>query len=193
MFCFPFLSLILIEKTCFPPRKGHFLFIFECLPLFILSLFWPPPLSMSLSLSLSCSFFSSFLSFFFDFFWFLIFLSFFPFLSSSLLSHERNNIKTFNCSFFSSIVSLFWFPVFFLSNPFFLSLLCPDYKLCFLFNINVFGFKKPKLKTTNFWSKGGCNKTVFFMNLCLAKCEKLSYFWAIFGANFGCSSKNTIK
>ena len=31
------------KKNCFPPRKGHFLFVFECLPLFLLSLFWPPP------------------------------------------------------------------------------------------------------------------------------------------------------
>ena len=50
----------------------------------------------------------------------------------------------------------------------------------FLFNIIVLGFKKPKLKTPIFGQKGGCNKTVFFMNLCFAKCEKLS-FW---GANF---------
>ena len=31
-FFFPFLSLLLIEKPVFPPRKGHFLFSFECLP-----------------------------------------------------------------------------------------------------------------------------------------------------------------
>ena len=58
-FFFPFVSLLCNTKTRFPPRKGHFLFIFECLPLFLLSLFWPPPFSifLSLSLSSSCHFF----------------------------------------------------------------------------------------------------------------------------------------
>ena len=55
----------------------------------------------------------------------------------------------------------------------------------FLFNINVFGFKKHKLKNTIFWSRGGLQQNVlFFMNLCFAKCEKLSFFLfflAIFG------------
>ena len=48
----------------------------------------------------------------------------------------------------------------------------------FLFNINVLGFKKTKLKNTNFWSKGGLQQNgVFFMTLCFAKCEKLSFFF----------------
>ena len=44
----------------------------------------------------------------------------------------------------------------------------PDFKLCFLFNINVFGFKKDKLKTPIFGQEGGCNKTffVFFVVFC---------------------------
>ena len=47
----------------------------------------------------------------------------------------------------------------------------------FLFNIIVFGFKKKtKLKNTRFWSKGGLQQNGFFMNLCFAKCEKLSFF-----------------
>ena len=46
----------------------------------------------------------------------------------------------------------------------------------FMFYINVFGFKKSKLKNTNFWSKGGLQQNGFFMNLCFAKCEKLSFF-----------------
>ena len=51
---FPFLSLLVIQKNLvFPLEKGHFLFIFECLPSFLLSLFWPPPFSIYLSLSLS--------------------------------------------------------------------------------------------------------------------------------------------
>ena len=32
-----------------------------------------------------------------------------------------------------------------------------------------------------FGQKGGCNKTGFFMNLCFAKCQKLSFFfWPFF-------------
>ena len=39
---FPFLSLLPIDqKPCFSPSKGHFMFVFACLPLFSLSLFWP--------------------------------------------------------------------------------------------------------------------------------------------------------
>ena len=101
-FFFALLSLFLIDKKpVFPPRKGHFLLIFNVSLSFSLNLFWPPPFSVSLSLSLCCSFFfPSFLSFFFAFFLFLVFVSFFPFLSSLLLFHEKKNIKIFNCNFF---------------------------------------------------------------------------------------------
>ena len=99
----PFLSLLCnTKKPCFPPGIEHFLFIFERLPLFLLSFFWPPPFSifLSLSLSSSCPFFLSCLSFFFAFFCFLVFVSFFPFLSSLLLFHEKNKIKIFNYKVF---------------------------------------------------------------------------------------------
>ena len=57
---FPFLSLLPIDqKPCFSPRKGHFMFVFACLPFLSLSLFWPPPF-FSLSLSLFLSFYLSF-------------------------------------------------------------------------------------------------------------------------------------
>ena len=56
----------------------------------------------------------------------------------------------------------------------------PDFKLCFLFNIIVFGFKKTKLKNTNFWSKGGLQQNGDFYEPVFAKCEKLSFFGAIF-------------
>ena len=64
-FCFSsllsFLRFFNRQKTVFPLKKGHFLFI-QCLPLFLFSLFGASPLSsLSLSLSLSCSFLSSFL------------------------------------------------------------------------------------------------------------------------------------
>ena len=96
VFFSPFFSFN--RKTIFSPRKGHFSFIFECLPLFLLSLFWPPPFSIFLSLSLSSSFLSFFLPvFLFCFlFCFLLlpcFCLFLSFSSSLLLFHEKNNIK----------------------------------------------------------------------------------------------------
>ena len=60
--CFPFF-VFNRQKTCFPPKKGHFLFIFQCLPLFLFSLFGASPLNflfsffVSLSLSLVIFFF----------------------------------------------------------------------------------------------------------------------------------------
>ena len=62
LLCFPFFVFFNRQKDSFPPKKGHFLFIFQCLPLFLFSLFVASPLSsLSLSLSLSCSFLYSFL------------------------------------------------------------------------------------------------------------------------------------
>ena len=139
--------------------------------MFLLSLFWPPPfsvslslsLSFSLSLSLSCSFLSCFLLVvLFRFLLVPCFLSFFLFLSSSLLFHERNNIKRFNCICLNqSFLSFFGFLSCCSLKSLFRILVFPDFQLCFLFNINVVGFKKHKLKNTNFWSKGGCIKTFF--------------------------------
>ena len=192
-----FLSLLFnTKKPCFSSRKGHFLFIFSVSLSFCLSLFWPPPFSISLSLSLFCSCpFFFLLVFLFCFLLVLVFASFFPFLSSLLLLHERNNIKIFNGNFFFiNIFSIFWFPVlFFLSNPLFLSLLFPDFKLCFLFNINVFGFKRNNLTKQSFLVRRGvATKRFFFMNLCFAKCQKLSFFWPFFG-NFWLMFKKHYK
>ena len=107
-FCFfslpCFLCFLIDKKTCFPPRKGHFLLNFNVSLSFSLNLFWPPLFSVSLSLSLCCSFhFSFLLVFLFAFFLFLVFVSFFPFLSSLLLFHEKKNIKIFNSNFFPEI------------------------------------------------------------------------------------------
>ena len=49
---------------------------------------------------------------------------------------------------------------------------------------HCFGFQKPKLKNINFVQKRGCNIMFFFMNLCFAKCEKLSFLGFFFLANF---------
>ena len=90
-----FLCFVIQKKPCFPPRKGHFWFIFECLPLFLLRFFLASPFfNFSFSVYLFFfSFFPSFLSFFFAFFCFLVFVSFFPFLSSLFLFHEKKQRK----------------------------------------------------------------------------------------------------
>ena len=64
-----------------------------------------------------------------------------------------------------------------------------------MFNIIVFGFKKPKFKNTNFWSKGGLQHNGFFLSTCvLQNVKSYRFFWgAFFWQFFGCFSKNTIK
>ena len=152
------------QKSLFPPRRGHCLFIFECLPFFLLSLFWPPHFSIPLSLSLSffSFFFPSCLSFF-AFFLFLVFLSFFPILSSLLLFHERNNIKTLNCNFFHQSF-LFWvFCLVFLPIPF--SYLCflliSSYVFCStsMFLVEIINVEK---KTPILVKRGVATKRCFF-------------------------------
>ena len=75
------------------------------------------------------------------------------------------------------------------------SYLCffPGIQLCFLSNINVFGFKKHKLRNTNFWSKGELQQNGFFNNLCFEKCEKLSFLFAPFLAKFWLMFKKHCK
>ena len=180
LFCFCFFPFPFFasnrQKTCFPPRKGHF-----CLFLSVSLCFSWAFLGLTLfqfiflCLSLVLFFLFSFLSFFFSFFLFLVFLSFFPFLSSLLLFHERNNIKPLNYNFFFwNIFSLFFgFPVlFFFPIPF--SYLCffPDFKLCFWFNINVFGFKKVK----KIGQKGWLQQNVFFYEPVFCKMWKVIVF-----------------
>ena len=129
-----FLCFVIPKKPCFHPRKGHFLFIFECLPLFLFSFFGAPPFSifLSLFLSSSCPSFLSFLSFFFVFFCFLV-LSLSFFLSSLLLFREKNNIRIFNYKVFLHQYFLFFgfLSSFLFEIPF--SYLCffADFKLCF--------------------------------------------------------------
>ena len=153
--------------------------MFECLPLFLLSLFWPPPFSISLSLSLSCS--CPF--FFFAFFWFLAFVSFFPFLSSLLLFHERNSIKILNCKvLLHQYFLFFWLPVLL----FFKSL-----SLIFAF-LSMFSVSKnPSWNTPIFGQKGCCNKTVFLWT-CVLQNVKSYRFLAIFLGKFWLMFKKTL-
>ena len=182
LFSFPFFASKR-QKTCRPPRKGHLLFIFECLPLFLLSLFWPPPFSISLSLSLSCSILSFFLLVFLFCFlfvpYFSLFLSlsfFFAFVSWKE-QHQSIKLLLFFLKYFLFFgVSCLGVSV----QSLFLSLFFPDFKLCFLFNINVFGFKKQSWKTPIFGQKGGCNKTVFLWTCVLQNVKSDRLFCPIF-------------
>ena len=160
--------MLLIERKPVFPWKRAFMFIFDFFPLFFLTLFWPPPFSISLSLSLSCSFFL-FLPSCPSFLCFLLIPCFSLFISFSfslLLFHETNNIKTFNRNlFFINRFSFFFgFPVFFLSNHFFLSLFFPDFKLCFCSTSMFLVFKK-------FSSKGGLKQNIVCYEPVFCKCE----------------------
>ena len=175
MFCyFPFLSLLFkTRKPCFPLEKGILCLFLSVSLCFSLASFGLPLFQVFfLCLSLLLVLFSSFLCFFFALFCFLVFVSFFFFLSSLLLLHEKNNIKILTYKvFLHQYFLLFWFPVFFsLWNPFLLSLHCPDFKLCFLFNIIVFGFKKNpswKKKKHKCWVKRGVATKRYFLWACV--------------------------
>ena len=151
-------------------------------------------LFLFLCLSVVIFFLPSFLSFFFAFFLFLVFVSFFPYLSSLLLFHEKKNIQIFNCNFFPEISSLsFGFlSCFSVSNPFLLSLLFPDFKLCFLFNINVFSFKKNKLKSTK-KEKKQLQHNGFFYEPVFCKMWKVIVFFCPFFAKFWLMFKKHYK
>ena len=167
-------------------QKAHlclfsvFLFLspstFFGLPLF-------PFLFLCLSLALVFFFLSS-LSFFFAFFGSFFFsLSNFSFFFA-LFSEIKNCML-----FFSSIFSLFlWFPVLFFSfkSLFHFFAFFSWYSVMFFVEHQCFGFKKHKLRNTNFWSKGELQQNGFFLITCVLKNVKsyrfcLPLFWPNFG------------
>ena len=153
-------------------------------------------LFLFLCLSLSLVFLSSFLSFFFAFFVFLVFVSFsFFFLLCFCFMKRTTWTFSIAISFFPEIFSLsFGFlSCFSVANAFVLSLLFPDFKLCFLFNINVFSFKKNKLKSTKKQKKQIATKRVFLSTCVLQNVKSYRFLFAPFLPNFGSCSKNTIK
>ena len=186
------------QKTCFPPRKGHFLLIFNVSLSFSLNLFWPPPFfcfSFSVSLLFFSFFLPSCLSFLLSFCFLFLSLSFLFFLHCFCFM-KRKTSKYSIAIFFLEIFSLsFGFlSCFSVSNPFFLSLLFPDFKLCFLFNINVFSFKKNKLKSTKKQKKTNCNKTGFFYEPVFCKMSKvIVFFLPLFCQILVDVQKNTMK
>ena len=123
-FVFSFLLFAFNTKAGFPPRKGHFCLFLSlsfCFSLAFLGL----PLFQFLFLCLSpvLFLFLFLLVFLLLSFGSFFFASFFPFVSSLLLFHERNNIKRNNCNVFFHHFFLFFFGFLsdlFLSNPFFL-------------------------------------------------------------------------
>ena len=190
LFCFflvLFFWLFNTEKNLvFPPEKGIFclfsVFLFLS-PLALLGL----PLFLFLFLCLSFFFFSFFLPSCLCF-CFLLVPCFCPFLflslSSLLFFHERNNMKILTCKFFFLKSFLFFsFLPFFLSSSFFLSLLFPDFKLCFLFNIKVFDFKTKNLKK-QFLVKRGLQQNGFFYQPVFCKMSKVIVFFGPFFGNF---------
>ena len=150
------------------------------------SAFFGLPLFLFLFLCISLAlvlFFLSSLSFFFFLLvhYFSLFLIFLYYL---LLFSEKNNMQFLNCNLFIHQYFLFFMVsclVFLFQIAF--SYLCffPGIQLCFLFNINVFGFKKHKLRNTNFWSRGELQQNGFFNNLCLKNVKSYRFLLPFFG------------
>ena len=194
----PFFSLLFNPKTGFPPRKGHLLFIFESLPLFLLRLFWPPSFSISLDLSLSCSFLFffilvfSFLLSFGSLFWsisFLLFLLCVCFRKGTTTSKHLIAI-----SFFINLFSFLDSCLVFSFNPF--SYLCSFLILSYVFCSRCMFLvsKQTTLKTQIFGQEGGLQQNVFLNQPVFCKMWKVTFFFgALFWANFGWCSNNTIK
>ena len=150
-------------------------------------------LFLFLCLSVVLFFLPSVLSFVFAFFLFLVFVSFFPYLSSLLLFHEKKNIKIFNCNFFlkyflfllvSCLAFLFQIPFSYLC--FFLIL---SYVFC---STSMFLVSKRTNWKAQKSKKNNCNKT-FFLWTCVLQNVRSYRFFAPFLPNFGWCSKNTIK
>ena len=195
---FPFFALSYTKKNLvFPPKKGSFVY-FLCFSFFLPLPFFGLPLFqfffLCLSLLLVPFSFPSCL-----FFCFLLLPCFCLFLSfsffSAFVSWKEQHQKDWCTKFF--FINLFFFLVscllFSLKSLFLLFVLFADLKLCFCSTSLFLVSKKTKLKNTNVWSKGELEQNGFFMNLCFAKCKKLSFFGGHFWADFGGCAKNTIK
>ena len=143
---FPFLSLLLIEKTVFPPRKGILCLFLSVSLCFSLASFWPPPFSIFLSLSLSfllfflpscLSFLLSFASLFLSLS-FLFFLLCFCFMKRTTSKYSITKFSFINIFSFFGFLSCFLFEI-----PFSYLCIFPDFKLCFLFTSMFLVSKNP--------------------------------------------------
>ena len=155
------------------PEEGVFLFIFQCLPLFLPSSFhFPSLLSLFLSLSLYIFLFLSF-SFASIFFLPSFLLSFC--LVSLLLFHEKN-IKILHLKGMISPLLFFSFVSCFVLSFKSLFLIFGFLILNYVFGQQrYFIFKEDHSKTLFFGEVGGCNKRFLVNNLYFANCGKLSF------------------
>ena len=178
----PFPFFVLKEKTLlFPLKRAFFCLFFECLPLFLLSLFWPPPFSLYLSLSLSfIFFFPSFLSLFLCFLLvpcFCLFLSFCLFFAFVSWKEQHQNIKLqsslFTIPFSFLLVSSLLYPF---QSPFliFVFFLILSFVFC---STSMFFFDKCKFKKNNFWSRGGFQHKVFILTCVLQNVKGYRFFF----------------
>ena len=158
---FAFLFVFYRQKTCFPPKRGHFLFIFSVSLSFSLAFFGPPPFLpfLFLCLSLVLFFLPSFLFFIFSF-WFLLFI--FVWFASWF--------KMFCCFCFSACcLVLFWIIMF---DLFLLCILfsgCCCFLLFLLCYFVVFWFLETCQKTS-------LNKNGNWKNSKNEKCTKNGHF-----------------
>ena len=166
--------------------------------MFLLSFIWPPLFSMFLSLSLSL------LLVLFSFPFCLSFLLYFAslFLSLSFLffllcfCFMKRTTSKYSITKFSFINLFYWLVsclLFSLKSLFLIFVFFADLKLCFCSTSLFWVSKNPSWKHQFLVKRGVATKRCFFMNLCFAKCEKLSFSLGHFLANFGWCSKNTIK
>ena len=183
-----FLCFLIDKKPVFPPRKGHFLFIFNVSLSFSLNLFWPPPFSVSLSLSLCCSFLFTFLLVFLFCFLFVscfcLFLSLSFFIAFVSWKEKHENIQlqfVFLKYFLFLLVSCL---AFLFQIPF--SYLCFFLILSYVFSSTSMFLvsKRTNWEAQKKQKKQIATKRFFFMNLCFAKCEKLSFFFCPFFCQF---------
>ena len=173
--------MLLIEKTCFPTKKGNFC-LFSVFLFLSPSTFFDLPLFLFLFLCLSLAlvFLSSFLSFFFAFFFafflFLVFVSFhFSFFFAFVFGkgqHEHFKLQFF----FINLFSFLWFLVlFYFQIPF--PYLCLFLILSYvLFNMNVFGFKKHNCLV----KRGVAAKRAFLSTCVLQNVKSYRFFWRLF-------------
>ena len=154
-----------------------FLFLFLCLSV-VLFLF------SFLLVFLFCFLFVSCFCLFLSFSFFIAFLSWKE-------KHQNIQLQFFSWNVFSFFVSCL---AFLFQIPF--SYLCFFLILSYVFCSTSMFFisKRTNWKAQKKQKKNNCNKTgFFFMNLCFAKCQKLSFFFASFFANFWLMFKKHYK
>ena len=206
-----FLFFSLLSFLCFFNRQKNLFFPLEkgIFCLFSMFLFLSPltffglPLFLFLFLCLSLAL--VFLTFLLVFLLCFLFVSCFclflnPYLSSLLLFHEKKNMKILNCNFcFPEIFSLsFGFlSCFSVSNPFFLSLLFPDLKLCFCSTSMFLVSKRTNWKAQKKQKKTKKNKLqqngVFYEPVFCKMWKVIVFFLPLFLPIFGWCSKKHYK